>query len=299
MKKEKKDIVFVILHYNTMIDTINCVNSINKNIDTCNYAIIIVDNYSPNKTGLQIEEKYKNIKDILVTKTEENLGFAKGNNIGIQIAQLNFDVEFICCLNNDTLLIDNKFYNKINKEYQKSHFGVMGPRIVDINNKTQLYFGKINELHVYEQHLSVLSRTKKGQILNLDNSFKRRTRNKLEKSYIGKIIVRGIRVLKNKPYRTKYNEPIHGSCVIFSPLYLKEFEGFYKETFMYYEEELLFLQTRSKNLNVVYNPSICIKHLEDSATDSICGSDEKKQEFILNCKKDSLAVLIKYMKEKV
>ena len=34
---------FVILHYNAIRETIDCVNSIMKNIDTDNYFIIIVD----------------------------------------------------------------------------------------------------------------------------------------------------------------------------------------------------------------------------------------------------------------
>ena len=56
---KNKKIVFLILHYYTIDDTIKCVNSIKSNIDADNYEIVIVDNASPNDTGKELEELYK------------------------------------------------------------------------------------------------------------------------------------------------------------------------------------------------------------------------------------------------
>lgn len=62
-----------------MEETINCVSSIRKNIDTSNYHIIVVDNASPNKTGFQLK-KYGDDSTVTVLLSEKNLGFANGNN---------------------------------------------------------------------------------------------------------------------------------------------------------------------------------------------------------------------------
>lgn len=71
-KQEKYKIGFVILHYLALRETINCVNSIEKNISYVNYEIIIVDNGScilddDNKLE-QLEKTYPNIKLIISKK---------------------------------------------------------------------------------------------------------------------------------------------------------------------------------------------------------------------------------------
>ena len=49
---------FVILHYLTYKDTVECVESILENITNAEYSIIIVDNGSNNESGDQLQKKY-------------------------------------------------------------------------------------------------------------------------------------------------------------------------------------------------------------------------------------------------
>ena len=77
-----KKIGFVILHYMALEDTVNCVESILNNVPLSN--IVIVDNASTNKSGMKLAEMYKDNQLISVLLLEENLGFAKGNNKGIE-----------------------------------------------------------------------------------------------------------------------------------------------------------------------------------------------------------------------
>lgn len=56
--------VFVVLHYLTTDDTVECVSSIRRCCADGEYQIIIVDNASPNKSGKQLMEKYEKDKDI-------------------------------------------------------------------------------------------------------------------------------------------------------------------------------------------------------------------------------------------
>ena len=69
-----KKVVFLILHYYTLNDTIKCVDSIDK-IDYDNKEIIIVDNGSPKESGEQLKIRYKNRKDIHIILSKTNLGF--------------------------------------------------------------------------------------------------------------------------------------------------------------------------------------------------------------------------------
>lgn len=81
-----KKMVFVVLHYLTTDDTVECVSSIRRCCADGEYQIIIVDNASPNKSGKQLMEKYEKDKDIDLLILENNLGFARGNNVGIAYA---------------------------------------------------------------------------------------------------------------------------------------------------------------------------------------------------------------------
>ncbi|MCD7929408.1 MAG: glycosyltransferase [Clostridiales bacterium] len=149
------DITFVILHYNVTNETYNCVSSIKENIDTKNYYIIIVDNNSPNKSGMIIAEKYRNDKKIHILINKENLGFAKGNNIGIDYAR-KLNSKYICCLNNDILLEQKNFYQTLNNEFIKSHVAAIGPKVILKDNSVQdfnMFFYNVNE---YKRRLNDL-----------------------------------------------------------------------------------------------------------------------------------------------
>ena len=92
------DFAFVILHYNTIEDTILCVDSIKENVNS-NYNIVIVDNCSPNGSGKLVKEKYCNDVDIHVILSERNEGFARGNNIGFIFAKERLHSKFIILMN--------------------------------------------------------------------------------------------------------------------------------------------------------------------------------------------------------
>lgn len=292
------ELAFVILHYNTLQDTKNCVESIEKNIDTNSYVIIIVDNASPNGSGEQLKQIYRDTKKHYILQTKQNLGFAKGNNIGIQYAVQAFQAKFICCLNNDTLLIEKKFFSKISEKYIKRGFGILGPRIINKDKKTQLYSGWIHSVEEYKKELEQLIQLSQVDFIIPNLSFKKKIHLKIKKIPFVCSIIRGIKILEYRPFKEKVNTPIHGCFVVFSPIYLNAYEGFYPKTFLYREEELLFLQAKEKNILVLYAPDICIQHMEDSATNSVCRNYNEKHNFILKNEIDSLKILIEYMESK-
>lgn len=135
------DIAFVVLHYNAIKETIDCVESIQKNIDTDSYCIVIVDNNSSNNTGSILNDKYRNHERIKVIINKENLGFAKGNNVGIDYARNVLRSEYVCCLNNDTLLEQKDFFSQISHLHDEKHIAVIGPQVILKDNSVQEYGG--------------------------------------------------------------------------------------------------------------------------------------------------------------
>ena len=178
-EKEERDIVFVILHYISITDTNTAIQSIEDNIDTESYHIVVVDNGSPNKTGLELQKEYEGSQKVSVILSENNLGFARGNNLGIAYARENYEFAFLAVLNNDIYLLEKDLVKKLKEEYGKSGFAVLGPMILtaagqcNINPgrsrvisrqevehkiaryKKQIFFGKIYLGWFYEWLLKV------------------------------------------------------------------------------------------------------------------------------------------------
>ncbi len=96
-----KKLSIITLTYNQLEEaTKPFLKSLYKNTDPELFELIIVDNNSQDKTVEYLkdfETKHNNVK---VIYNNENLGYSKGNNQGLKIAQ----GEFIALLNNDIIL---------------------------------------------------------------------------------------------------------------------------------------------------------------------------------------------------
>jgi GT2 family glycosyltransferase len=65
-----------------------------------NLAVRVIDNNSTDQTRAILSEFKRNNPQLEVVLNNENLGFAKGHNLGIKMTQ----AEFVCCLNQDVVL---------------------------------------------------------------------------------------------------------------------------------------------------------------------------------------------------
>jgi len=98
------------------------------------YEIIIVDNNSKDKSKkiiLDYEKKHKNIKTVILKK---NLGFAKGNNTGINIAV----GKYVVLLNNDCIVKKDWLKNLVKTAEKSSDIFAVNSKIILYNtNKIQ------------------------------------------------------------------------------------------------------------------------------------------------------------------
>jgi len=94
------DVSLVIINYNKPDLTRDCILSIIEHTRSVSFEIIVVDNASTKGNIDDIETLDSRIK---LVRSPENLGFAKGNNLGIQYTT----AEVILLLNNDTLLLND------------------------------------------------------------------------------------------------------------------------------------------------------------------------------------------------
>lgn len=249
---KKNNMVFVILHYKNMSDTVECVESIKKLDDES--KIVIVDNHSGNKED---DKKLKKIADDLII-TKENLGYANGNNVGIELARKKYDPDFIAVINNDTIIEQKNFIKLVNEIYKEEKFDAFGPKIITKEGDS------VNPFPCYKNIDEVNAAIKKSE--KLIKIYKSSILSFILKTYLNiKYSIKKIQHLKNGEER-KRDVSLHGCAIIFSKKYLKKYkDAFYKGTFLYHEEEFLEYRRSRDNLIYVYDPKVEIFHKEGSS----------------------------------
>lgn len=285
-----KKICFLILHYNVIEETKNCVASILNRVSYDDFHIVIVDNGSPNGTGSILKSEYDNHPKITVLLVKENMGFARGNNIGFRYCKEELQADFICAMNNDTEIIQDDFCEVLLDEYENSQYGVLGPLIHLPNND---YYRVILEKPTYASIQKDIRRQKLLRILNffyirdvLYYFVERRHKKRVAQKEFDKNIF-------------KYHEGLllNGCCLVFSPLYLKQFDGFNDATFMYREEEFIYFHCMVKGLKMVYNPNLKIMHYEDASTNQVYKKSRKKNAFFYKHSLDSMGAILTYLEK--
>lgn len=109
----------IILTYNKLEYTKECIKSIRRNSNENHYEIIVVDNCSNDGT----KEWLKDQKDILTICNDKNFGFPKGCNQGIEVAK----GDNVLLLNNDTVVTKNWLENLTKCLYSSEKIGAVGP----------------------------------------------------------------------------------------------------------------------------------------------------------------------------
>jgi GT2 family glycosyltransferase len=116
----------IILNYNVRYFLEQCILSVQKALEGIDSEIIVVDNASSDDSCDMMKIKFPHLKLI---ENRVNLGFPKGNNIGVAQAK----GEYICILNPDTVVAEDTFTKIINSKFQipNSKLGIIGCKLID------------------------------------------------------------------------------------------------------------------------------------------------------------------------
>lgn len=114
----------IILNYNVRFFLEQCIRSVQKSLQNLEGEILVVDNASVDGS---VEMVQKLFPDVVVIKNTENVGFPKGNNIGVAQAK----GEYICILNPDTVVAEDTFEKILNKCPWDNDLGIVGCKLID------------------------------------------------------------------------------------------------------------------------------------------------------------------------
>ena len=220
--------------FNSHKATLECLESIEK-LEKENFElfVMVIDNAS--KEVFETSREYKNFK-LKVLRSEENLGFSGGQNLGIRNA-LKEGADFIIVLNNDTIL-NRKLIKSLIASF-KADVGIVSPKI---------YFAK-----GYEFHKDRYKETEKGKVF----------------WYAGGIIDwsnviakhRGVdEVDKGQYSKVSEIEFATGCCMALRKEIFQNVGFFDDKYFLYLEDCDLSKRVKMKKLKVIYQPNAVLWH---------------------------------------
>lgn len=123
-----KHVSVILVHYNNTKTTNSCLSSLSSLIHpeyACQY--IIVDNGSIKKYVLP--KSLTKSKKFKVIRSDANLGFTGGNNLGIHYAVERNNSQFIFLLNNDTTIHKQALRNLLQTLEDQPEVGIICPKI--------------------------------------------------------------------------------------------------------------------------------------------------------------------------
>jgi GT2 family glycosyltransferase len=114
----------IILNYNVRYFLELCVLSVINAVQNLDAEIIVIDNNSQDDSCEMMKNRFPNIKLI---ENKENVGFPKGNNIGVSQAK----GEYICILNPDTVVAEDTFIKVLAFAKKQNDLGIIGCKLID------------------------------------------------------------------------------------------------------------------------------------------------------------------------
>ena len=283
---QKVMFVFIILHYVAIEQTVKAIESILETFGKKKFKIVVVDNASPNGSGEGLEQKYQDNENVDVLLLPENMGYARGNNSGCKYAEERFRPDFVIVLNNDVIIYQPDFLDRIEDIYKRERFDVLGPDI---------YIPETGE----HQNPKRERPYTKDEVKKLLTEYERRV---VHPWYVkARIFLKKRKLLKHLfggRKQTQCKEQVngiilHGSCVIFSHAFLAKRKYVFNEsTFMYFELEILDHECRKEGYKTVYDPTIRVEHHHNYATKHSYTDEVQRVQFMNRCIEDSLRVFL-------
>lgn len=288
-------IAVVILHYNNMEDTTKYIDNLRQlNWSQLEHQFIVVDNASPNGSGVKLQQMYADDPEVTVILSPENLGFAKGNNLGIVYAAEQFGADFIAVSNNDIEIKETDFFHKLCQLYEADPFAVGGPDIYSVSKQHHQSPIRTQLQTVEELETSLADMAKKLKQLRLLKKLHLYELLRKVKHLMGK----GSGGIAAENFETvQYDVVIHGAFFVLTKAYLEAFpHGLYPETFMYQEEDILAYLCAKRQLKIRFCPELQVLHYDGVATLKASGNRVDKYIFELEHTSRSVVKLLELMR---
>lgn len=115
----------LIVTWNRKADLLDCVRSVLRS-DYPDFSVYVVDNASSDGTSDAVASQFPQVSLI---RSEENLGFAAGNNLGLK-RMLHDGVDAAFLLNDDAVIAEDTLSSMLDSDFRRPDVGVAAPKIL-------------------------------------------------------------------------------------------------------------------------------------------------------------------------
>ncbi len=236
------DVSVIIVNWNAGKYLQETIESLEKQTQNISYEIILVDNNSnkDEESFKYIENNLNNKENIIIIKSNENLGFARANNLAMEKARgRNFLI-----LNPDVIFHNNVI--KILSDYLDNNedVGMTGPKVLNPDGSFQqpCLRGKPYPKDTLFHLIGLAKAFPKCKALNGYALW-----------YLD---------------RDEINEcgALSGCCMMLKKSLFDEIGGMDEQFFMYQEETDWGLRTNEAGKNIIYNPNAVVTHYQGVTT---------------------------------
>lgn len=277
---------YVILQYNLYEKTIKCIEHIERNTKI-DYQVVVVDNCSTNEAYSIVRQHYQHHSHVTVIQTYCNLGFARGNNYGVDYVTQHHDYDWIIIMNNDIYLNTPLTEQVLNLPYE-----VIGPDIFRVDteeHQNPLPIIKYSNFYIF--YMTMIYRV----YLILNTLYLDYYLHKLAIYCLTCLNKRQAKKQKLVPVKEAVIGKVHGSVILFKKSFIDRYSApFHPSTFMYLEEDFLSLRCQRANIAMYYQPAIQFIHDHSSTVDSISKNAHQKSRYVYKNNIKSLVAFRKY-----
>lgn len=220
------DISFVTVNYNGLEHTRALLNSLKVIEGLFTFEVIVVDNGSSENQAEILALEYPNH---IVIRSDINLGFAGGNNIGIRRSS----ARYIMLINNDTIIPDGSLKELISFMDSNPQAGGVSPRIQFMTPPGSVQFAGYTQLTRITLRNSIIgySETDKGQFMTVTET----------------------------PY-------LHGAAMLVKREAIEKAGLMCEDYFLYYEELDWSMRLTESGYKLWYVPQALVIHKESMST---------------------------------
>ena len=220
----------IVINYNKYEKTIECIESIENSEINDEYKIYLLDNNTTNNSVEILKNKFKDHRNLEMIESNENLGYARGNNLCLEKAY-NEGYNYALISNNDIIYEKNTIQKLKNDIKEMDNIFIVAPKVEKMDKTIQ----KSIKIKCPSFIKYICTET------YLSHIFK-------EKNYSKEI--------------SELSEVywVAGCCFLVDIKKFHNIDYFDKYIFLYYEEYILSEKCRQNKLKIYFDPSVSVKH---------------------------------------
>ena len=251
---EISGIAAVVLNYKSWQDTVNSVGDLLAQ-DYPDKHIVIVENGSGNDSAERLYSLFGSEPKVTILVSEKNLGFAKGNNMGVRYAHemLGYDTVFV--VNSDTRIPKGLF--KAIAGVDPNGLGTVSPLVVGADGQVQCF--PVNCKNIRSHAFGTVWNLFKANVVSwpLINGIYKRVKQR-QKALHG---------AGDEGDASVERYVLQGCAYFLMPDFFRHYRGIYPRTFLYWEEVDLLLMLKRAGLASVYVETPPVTHFGGGSTD--------------------------------